>query len=271
MISTINNTQKEFQYNNISEAFYDLIISDYNNWSLLENSIIFESASDKAKEIIDKAKNAIKEFIKKVIEILVTWKQKVNIFIGNISVKFIPKNHNESVTIVSKDWTKIHEKVMDIDYIIIPGFSWIDTESILPDWVDNGDSITSANIIKHISKDMKDTAIIFTVDDIKSGLNNAKQHLNSIFNEGMKMRDFGEKLIKELNKKMYETEDKYFVFINYIRRIKEMNKWNFTLMQAKLNSYNEYIKLLGKSARNFKTKEKEQPVDYGDLKVPAVV
>ena len=215
--------------------------------------------------------------------ILLTWKQRINVFIGKISLKFVPKNKSDSIVLKSKNWKKIYNEVNSYNYIKYTDVNDIllfggsidlnDIDKKVKEWTGDKE-LSSANIIANASKKYNNEEDIkFTFTDVENGIKSAKTNINKIYNENLSIKRYIDDEIKTLN--LLKENSKKDIADGYkptIKLLKSINHNNFILLQAKLNSYNEYIKLLGKAARSFKAKSdkntevsKDSYVDVDEL------
>lgn len=257
-----------------SEACYTAMMEDYQNWDNFEKSIIYYEVSAaeagerikytgrQIKAMAERVIEIIKKFIEKVMGILKTWKQRVNIAIAQFSEKFImPKDHKAmSEEVEDYDWKSVLGKVMSIDYMIAT--SEDEADKTANGWVRGSENVSAGNIIDGILSGETKAKRRMSADEISKELKAARPYVESIYNNELKIKRICDKQISEMNKHIKEADkemddDKAKRFHDIANGYRASNKYNNILMNAQLNIANEYIKSLGRFARNFKSAEKK--------------
>lgn len=272
-----------------SEACYTAMMEDYKNWDNFEKAIIYYEVS--AAEVGERIKytgrqikamgerviEMLKKFAEKVMGVLLTWRQRVNGFIGKLSLNMVGKEHkNASEEFDDYDWRTILGKVDKISYIK----SWMVMEGGMVEdrvkafaktWVAGNADITASNIVENIMGEKGKRSETYAA--ISKDIAGVKSQVQSYYNDQLDVKHSIDKCIKEVQKNLKEADkemddDKVKGFKDRIDGMKLANSYNFTLMSAKLNVYNEFVKYLGRAARRFKSEKKnESTMMFGNFEL----
>lgn len=263
-----------------AEACYQALIEDHQNWDNFEKSIIYyevhmESVGEKVSYAKDKVQalgntiiGILKKFAEKLMGVLLTWRQRVNGFIAKISVKFISKKaKDESKTIKSIEWDAVYKNLNEkCSYIGIDSDSEDAVKTAAKAWV-KGDDISVKAIIEKAKEDVSEE-VVANQAYVKDAIGKFKSEVSKCYNDQLEAKHKIEAQIKEVKKSISSAKKE-----NNDEEVKQLkgkadayklaNKYNFTLMQARLNAYNEYIKMVAKLARSFE-KDGESKKDSGE-------
>lgn len=272
-----------------SEACYTAMMEDYKNWDNFEKSIIYYEVS--AAEVGERVKytgrqikamgerviEMLKKFAEKVMGVLLTWRQRVNGFIGKLSLNMVGKNHKEvSEEFDDYDWGRIVIELGNLDYITaseVNGKADDVVNIAKKKWLGGGNQdLSASNILEKLMGSKSKHSATYT--EISKEITQVKAKVQTYYNDQLKVKHEIDNEIKEV-KKMIKEADKEMNDAD-VKEAKEMmdgfkeaNRCNFTLMTAKLNGYNEYVKFLGKAARRFKNKKStsESTMMFGNFEL----
>lgn len=274
-----------------SEACYTAMMEDYKNWDNFEKAIIYYEVS--AAEVGERVKytgrqikalgerviEMLKKFAEKVMGVLMTWRQRVNGFIGKLSLNMVGKEHkNASEEFDDYDWPTIVEKIKKLNYIKSYAVSGVTSDQIethinviVKPWVNGNADISASNILENIMGEKGKRKEEYST--ISKNIASVKSTVQAYYNDQLDVKHSIDKCIKVVQKDLKEADkemndDKVKEFKARIDGMKKANSYNFILMSAKLNAYNEYVKYLGRAARRFKSEKKnESTMMFGNFEL----